>query len=122
MNRARGEEYVDTRSRCLRQCLPGPVDIRGNCARQTRDDRPPHGAGNRAHRLEVAVRGNREPSLDDVHTEPIELLCQSQLFGSSHAEAGSLLAVTERRVEHWMRDVVAIIGYALRLSFGLATK
>ena len=72
----------------------------GNRAGQAGDDRPPHGAGNGAHRFEVAVRRDREAGLDDVHAKAIELLRQPQLLGRGHAEARRLLAVAQRRVEH----------------------
>ena len=72
----------------------------GNRAGQAGDDRPPHRAGNGAHRLEVAVRRDREAGLDDVHAQAIELLRQAQLLGRGHAEAGRLLAVAKRGVEH----------------------
>ena len=84
----------------LRQRRPGAIDVRRDRARQARDDRPAHGAGNGAHRLEVAVRGDREAGLDDVHAKAIELLRQPQLLGRGHAEARRLLAVAQRRVEH----------------------
>ena len=83
----------------LRERRPGAIDVRGNRAGQAGDDRPAHGAGDGAHRLEVAIRGDREAGLDDVHAEPIELLRQAQLLGRGHAEAGRLLAVAKRRVE-----------------------
>ena len=37
---------------------------------------------------------------DDVDAEPVELPRQPQFFDRGHAEAGRLLAVAERRVEH----------------------
>ena len=64
----------------LRQRRPGAIDVRRDRARQAGDDRPPHRAGDGAHRLEVAVRGDREAGFDDVHAEAIELLRQAQLL------------------------------------------
>ena len=100
VNVRRGEEHVNARPRRLRERRPGAIDVRGNGAGQAGDDRPPHGAGNRAHRLEVAIRRDREAGFDDVHAKAIELLRQAQLLRRGHAEARRLLAVAKRRVEH----------------------
>ena len=63
------------------------------------DDRPPDFRSDAADRGEVAIGGDREPGLDDVDAEPVELPRQPQLFARGHAEAGRLFAVTERGVE-----------------------
>ena len=69
----------------------------------------PHRAAIALHRLEVAVRGDREAGFDDVDAQAIELLGQAQLLGRRHAEARGLLAVAERRVEDCVRDLVAMV-------------
>ena len=61
------------------------------------------------HGVEVAVGRDREPRLDDVDAEAIELARQAQLLARGHAEAGRLLAVAQRRVED---------AYARRVAHG----
>ena len=117
-----GEEDVNARARRLRQRRPGAIDVRRDRAGQAGDDRPPHGAGNGAHRLEVAIRRDREAGLDDVHAEAIELLRQAQLLGRGHAEAGRLLAVAKRRVEHLNPGCGRHLGVSPVGNVGLATK
>jgi hypothetical protein len=99
VNVRRREKYVNARARRLRS-RPRAIDVRGNGAGEAGNDRPPHGAGNRAHRLEVSIRRDREAGFDDVHAKAIELLREAQLFRCGHAEARRLLAVAKRRVEH----------------------
>ena len=55
--------------------------------------------GDRADRLEVAGRGDREAGLDDVDAEVGQRPGDLQLLGQVHARAGRLLAVAQRRVE-----------------------
>ena len=94
-----GEKDVDAGPRRAREGGPGAIDVGRNGAGQARDDRPPHGAGDGAHRLEIAVGGDREPGLDDVDAQPIELQREMQFFRGRHAEAWGLLAIAERGVE-----------------------
>ncbi len=52
-----------------------------------------------AHRLEVAVRGDREARLDDVDAHLVEERGDLQLLLERHGGAGRLLAVAKRGVE-----------------------
>ena len=55
--------------------------------------------GDGADRLEVALRGDREPGLDDVDAERRQGAGHLQLLGDVHARARRLLAVAQGRVE-----------------------
>jgi hypothetical protein len=72
----------------------------GPGARQARNDRTAHFLGDAVHRLSIGRRGNREPGLDDVHAERIELARQAKLLGYPQGEPWCLFAVAERRVEN----------------------
>ena len=56
-------------------------------------------ARHRAHALEVAGRGAREAGLDDVDSEPLELLRDRRLLVRLQRDARRLLAVAQRRIE-----------------------
>lgn len=49
--------------------------------------------------LEVAGRGCRESSFDDVDTEPGESSSKAQLLATVHCEARCLLAIAQRGIE-----------------------
>ena len=57
-------------------------------------------AGDLAHRLEIARRGDREAGLDHVDAQIHERLGDLQLLVEIHAAAGRLLAVAQRGVEN----------------------
>ena len=64
--------------------------------------------GDRLHRLEVALAGDREAGLDDVDPEARQLLGDLELLALVEGDARRLLAVAQRRVEdhdpardHW---------------------
>ena len=78
-------------------------------------------AADRAHRLEVALGGDREAGLDDVHAEFRELPGHPELLADGHAAAGRLLAVAQGGVEdqHALRPwlcLLAVPHYARRHS------
>ena len=58
-----------------------------------------HGGGDGAHALEVARRRAREPGLDHVHAEPLELLGDLRLLVRLQRDARGLLPVAQRRIE-----------------------
>src|SRR5215208_1540682 len=66
---------------------------------EPRDDRAVHLARDRAHRLEVTRRGDREAGLDDVDAEAGELVCDLELLGGVQRDARRQLAVAQRGVE-----------------------
>src|ERR1700751_5843776 len=60
------------------------------------------GRHSRSHSLygrKIAVRGNREPCLDHIDAQLIELACQPYLLLHVHAAARGLLAIAQSRVE-----------------------
>ena len=71
--------------------------VRG--ARKGGDDGPVRRGRDRADRSEVAVGGNREPGLDNVHSQGVELAGEAQFLDCRHAEAGSLFAVAQGGIE-----------------------
>src|SRR5208282_40022 len=99
MNVTGCQKNVDARARGSLQSLPGAVHVAGTSASQASDDGTPHRGGDALYGFEVAIGGDREPGLDHVHAEAVELLGQSQLFLNIHAAARRLLAVTKRGVE-----------------------
>jgi hypothetical protein len=99
VDRAGGEEHVDSRLAGMPQCLPGPVDVGVVAPGQTADRGGRDRAGDVADAFEVPRRGDRKPGLDDVDAELHERLGDLQLLREVHARAGGLFAVPERGVE-----------------------
>ena len=79
--------------------LAGGVDVARRAARQRRDHRPSNLGRDPPHRLGVGLRGDREPGLDDVDAQLVELAGQPQLLVDAHREAGRLLPVPQGGVE-----------------------
>ena len=117
---ARGDERVHARALGVAHGLGGALDVGGVCARQAGDHRPVHLPRDRAYRLEVTRRRDRESSLDHVHAEPRELLRDLQLLGRVQRDARRLLAVSQRRVED--DDPVGLHGTAPFLSLLLLLR
>ena len=69
VDRAGGQEDVDPRRLGVLERLPGAVDVALVAAGQAADGRAGDLGGDRADRLEVARRGDREAGLDDVDAE-----------------------------------------------------
>ena len=99
MNVGGRQKNVDPRSRRSLQGLPRAVNVAGAGARQSGDNRMPHFSGNKLHRFKVTIGGDREPGLDHVHAQPVELLGQTQFFLHIHAATRRLLAVPQRGVK-----------------------
>ena len=83
-------------------------------AGQAADHRVPREPGDLAHRLEVAVRGDREARLDDVDAHLVEQRRDLQLLVEAHGGAGRLLAVAQGGVE----DQDAVLG-GVRVGHGI---
>src|ERR1700741_4650586 len=107
---------MDSRPRRPLQCLPRAFDVLLAGPRQPGDDWPPDRCRNRLNRLEIAVRGNREPSFDYVHAEPVELLRHAQLLVDVHAATRRLLAIAQRGIED--RDSYSFHGPGSSLGYG----
>ena len=80
--------------------LGGAVDVLIDATGQAGDARALDLAGNGFHGLEIAVAGDGEARLDDVHAHARELPRHLEFFADVHGRAGALLAVAQRRVEY----------------------
>jgi len=82
---------------------PRAIDVHLIGARQTGNDRRmfklAHILGQPRHGFEIARRGNREPGLDDVHTQPRQLAPDLKFLGQVQRCARRLLAIAQRGVE-----------------------
>ena len=83
------------------------VDVLGIGARQAGDDGVLGAAGDFAHRLEIAFRGDGKAGLDDVDAHVVEHLGDHELLLEGHGRAGALLAVAQRGVEY---DDAVLVG------------
>ena len=99
VERARCEEDVDARAAGARERLRGGIEVcqHGPCERG--DGRPPDRPCDRADAFEIARGCAREPGLDDVHPEPLELLGDLRLLVRLQGDARRLLTVAQRRIE-----------------------
>ena len=96
---AGGQEDVDARLCGVLEGLPGAVDVAVVAAGQAADGRAGDLGGDRADRLEVAGRGDREAGLDDVDAQVDQGLGDLQLLGEVHA---ARRAIARRRAA-WCR-------------------
>ena len=110
MNVRRSQKYVDARTLRQPQGFPGPLNVRAASARQAGNDGTAYHFGDRLHRPEVTLRGDREPGLDHVHTQAIKLVREPQFLLLVHAAPGRLLAVSQRGVEN--RDPCSLAAHA----------
>ena len=94
MNRAGGEEHVDSRAvACGFHRLGGLVYILVHATRETGDAGLRELAADRIHGLEIAVAGNGKASLDNVHPKACQLPCHFEFLADVHGRARTLLAV-----------------------------
>ena len=99
VDRRGGQEDVDPRLLGVLERLPGAVDVAVVAAGEPADGRAGDLGGDGADGLEVALRGDREPGLDDVDAERGQGAGHLHLLGLVHARARRLLAVAQGRVE-----------------------
>ncbi len=118
MDRRGRHEGMDAPALGMAHRLAGPGDVRGDGPGQPRNRRALCAAGDLGHSLEVAVGGDGEPRLDDVHTHRIEQLRHRELLVEGHGGAGALLAVAQRGVED--QDPVAGAGCVGCRAHGVA--
>jgi hypothetical protein len=110
--------------------VAGAVDVSVDGARQARNGGVLHAASDGGDGLEIAVRGNGEPRLDDVDAHAVEALGDLELLLESHGRAGALLAVAQRGVENddavgvatLSGRLVRIGGHRLLLSLGAGSS
>ena len=79
------------------QTKAGDVAVIG--ARQRADRRVLDLAGDRLHRLEIAVGGRGEAGLDYIHAQALQLARDAQFLVLGHRGTGRLLAVAQGGVE-----------------------
>ena len=100
MDRAGGQEDVDSRPLGVAHGFPGAVDVLIAAAGQAADHRPANATGRSPHRLEVAGRGDGKAGLDHVDAQFDQRLGDLHFLRQVHARPGRLLAVAERGVEN----------------------
>ena len=110
VNVRRSQKNVNARTLRLPQGFPGPLNVRAASARQAGNDGTAYDFGDRLHRLEVTLRGDREPGLDHVYTQAIKLVREPQFLLLVHAATRRLLAVPQRGVEN--RDPCSLAAHA----------
>ena len=110
VHRAGGDECVDAPPPRRPDRLGAALDVHPGRPGKAADDRCAGGLGDLVHRLEVAVRGDGEPRLDDVDAHFLEDLGDAQLLVQVHGGARRLLAVAERGIED--DDPVGILAVA----------
>ncbi len=115
----RRDEHMDAGLLGVVDRFPRPVDVLEAGPRERADGRAVHGLRDRLDGLEVALRRDREPRLDDVDAEARELVRDLELLGDVERDARGLLAVTQGRVED--QDVVHLAARFVRRGIA-ATK
>ena len=89
------------------------VDVLGGGARQAANGGVLHPARDFGHRVEIALRGDREAGLDHIDAHSVQNVGDFQFFLERHRGAGALLAVAQGGVEY--NDAVGVGG---RMRFG----
>src|SRR5712691_860813 len=92
-----------------------PVDIDRHGASETGDGHAADFRRDLLHGFEIAFGCDRESGFDDVHLQPLELPCHFQLLFHVHAEAGSLLPVSECCIENCDSVHHALLWFAPRI-------
>jgi hypothetical protein len=99
MNRAGGNEHVDTVLLGPLNSLVNLFNVGGIAARQSANDWAEIAVCDSLYRLEVSGRGGRKPGLDDVDLKLGKSLRYSQFLPEGHAATRSLLAIAQGGVE-----------------------
>jgi len=99
VDRARPEHDVNARPNGAGERLGCGIDVLATGADERRDGGCLKSGSDGAHALEVARRRTREPGLDDVHAQPLELLGDLGFLVREQRDAGGLLPVAQRRIE-----------------------
>ena len=95
----RGDERVNARPGGGSQGAAGPLDVARARPGQTGDDRTPHGARHRLDGLGIGLGRDREPGLDEIDAQAVQLLARVAPFRGS---ASSSPAPVPRRAA-WCR-------------------
>ena len=99
MDRAGGDEHVESFQACRRQGPGGHVNIARIAARQGADRGAVDQFGDLPDGVEILLRGRRKTGLDDIDAELGQAARQAQLARHAHAATGRLLAVAQRGIE-----------------------
>ena len=123
MDGARGEEHVNAGAVARRfHGLGGAVDVFIDATGQPGDARALDLARDGFHGLEIAVAGDGEARLDDVHAQPRQLPRDLKFFANVHGCARALLAVAQRGVEYQYLLTHGLILSILAVDRGQTTK
>ena len=93
MNIATGTERVDSPLLCRLQRFARAYDVLFNSARQCGNARALNFFCDGLNGLEIAVAGDGEASLNDIHLQPRKLPCHLEFLAGVHGRARALLAV-----------------------------
>jgi hypothetical protein len=83
-----GDEDMDAGPRRPFDGLQGAIDVLITRAGQREDDGRPDRQGDPTDRFEIAIRRSREPRLDDVDAQALELPGDDELLLDVHRRAG----------------------------------
>ena len=92
-------EHVNASARRALERFTGPSHVGRHRPSQSRHRCPLRFLTDQAHRLEIALAGDGETRLDDVHTHRIQMPGDLDLLGDVQRGPGRLLAVAQRGVE-----------------------
>src|SRR5207237_5779953 len=118
VDRRGGDERVDPWTAGGLDSGPGPLDVLGPSPAQRSDGRALHGLCDGPDTFIVTGAGGRKAGLDDVDTEPRQLLGDLDLFVDGERDPRCLLAVAQRRVED--DDAVVTCGWMGHCSCSLS--
>jgi len=99
VHRRERREDVDARARRARERPRRGLDVGPLGPGERGHHGPAHLAGDGAHRGEVPLRRDRKARLDDVDTEPLQLVRDLELLRRHQVDAGGLLTVAQGGVE-----------------------
>ena len=100
MDRRGRDKGMDARLGGVLHSLACPVDIGIDGAGKPRHRCALDPLGNLRDSLEVTIRGDREPRLDNVDAHEIQQIGYFELFLERHGRAGRLLAIAQRGVKN----------------------
>ena len=98
--------------------LAGAIDVELAGTRQPAHHRALEALGDLGDGVEIALGGDREAGLDDVHAHGVEEVGDLLLLLEGHGGAGALLAVAQRGVED--EDLVGVGGLVRLLRSAVA--
>ena len=117
MDVAGGDEGVNPPAGRRRDSIRTGLDIAPGCPSQSADHRSvlaAHLLGDALHSSKIAGTGERETSLDHIHTEPGQLLSDRQLLLEIEAGARRLLTIPKGGVED--QNAAWIVGHGKSLD------